>query len=64
MSAAFQKSDLSLSDAPSIAVLPFLNLSNDPQQDYFADGITEDITTELSRFKAFFVISRNSSFSY
>lgn len=58
------KIDLSLSDVPSIAVLPFLNLSNDPQQDYFADGITEDITTELSRFKALFVISRNSSFSY
>ena len=58
------KIDLSLSDAPSIAVLPFLNLGNDPQQDYFADGITEDITTELSRFKALFVISRNSSFSY
>ena len=58
------KIDLSLSDAPSIAVLPFLNLSDDPQQDYFADGITEDITTELSRFKALFVISRNSSFSY
>ena len=44
------------SDAPSIAVLPFLNMSNDPEQDYFADGITEDITTELSRFKALFVI--------
>ncbi len=58
------KVDLALSDAPSIAVLPFLNLSGDPQQDYFADGITEDITTELSRFKALFVISRNSSFSY
>ena len=58
------KIDLSLSDAPSIAVLPFLNLSDDPQQDYFADGITEDITTELSRFKALFVIARNSSFSY
>lgn len=55
---------LSLPDKPSIAVLPFLNLSSDPQQDYFADAISEDITTELSRFKALFVIARNSAFSY
>ncbi len=56
--------DLSLPDNPSIAVLPFLNLSDDPQQAYFADGITEDITTELSRFKSLFVIARNSAFTY
>jgi len=52
------------SDRPSIAVLPFLNLSGDPDQDYFADGIVEDITTALSRNRAFFVIARNSSFIY
>ena len=51
-------------DKPSIAVLPFDNLSNDPDQEYFADGISEDIITELSRFHWFFVIARNSSFSY
>ena len=56
--------DLPLPDKPSIAVLPFLNLSSDPQQDYFADAISEDITTELSRFKALFVIARNSAFTY
>ena len=56
--------DLTLPDKPSIAVLPFLNLSSDPQQDYFADAISEDITTELSRFKALFVIARNSAFTY
>ena len=55
---------LSLPDKPSIAVLPFLNLSADPQQDYFADAISEDITTELSRFRALFVIARNSAFTY
>jgi adenylate cyclase len=51
-------------DRPSIAVLPFANLSGDPQQDYFSDGITEDITTELSRFSELLVIARNSSFQY
>jgi TolB-like protein/Tfp pilus assembly protein PilF len=49
---------------PSIAVLPFNNLSGDPQQQYFSDGITEDIITDLSRFRALFVIARNSSFQY
>jgi len=49
---------------PSIAVLPFLNLSDDPEQRYFSDGITEDIITELSRFRTLFVIARNSSFQY
>ena len=51
-------------DKPSIAVLPFDNMSGDPQQDFFADGITEDIITELSRFRELFVISRNSSFKF
>jgi adenylate cyclase len=51
-------------DRPSVAVLPFANLSGDPQQDYFSDGITEDITTELSRFSELSVIARNSAFQY
>jgi Adenylate and Guanylate cyclase catalytic domain len=55
---------LTLPDVPSIAVLPFQNLSGDPDQDYFADGIVEDIITALSRAKSLFVIARNSSFSY
>jgi adenylate cyclase len=49
---------------PSIAVLPFDNMSGDPEQEYFADGITEDITTALSKIRSFLVISRNSSFTY
>jgi TolB-like protein len=53
-----------LPDKPSIAVLPFANLSGDPQQDYFADGVVEDITTSLSRIRWLFVIARNSSFAY
>ena len=56
--------DLSLPDKPSIAVLPFTNMSGDPEQEYFTDGITEDIITELSRFHSLFVIARNSSFTY
>jgi TolB-like protein/tetratricopeptide (TPR) repeat protein len=51
-------------DKPSIAVLPFTNMSGDPEQAYFSDGITEDILTELSRFRALSVISRNSSFRF
>ena len=51
-------------DKPSIAVLPFTNMSGDPDQEYFSDGITEDILTELSRFHEFTVIARNSSFRY
>jgi adenylate cyclase len=51
-------------DRPSVAVLPFANLSGDSQQDYFSDGITEDITTELSRFSELMVIARNSAFQY
>jgi len=53
-----------LPDKPSIAVLPFQNLSGDPEQEFFADGMVEDIITALSRFKSLFVIARNSSFTY
>ena len=55
---------LPLPDKPSIAVLPFTNLSGDPEQEYFADGIVEDVITELSRFGRLFVIARNTSFTY
>jgi adenylate cyclase len=55
---------LPLPDKPSIAVLPFTNRSGDPEQDYFADGIVEDVITGLSRIKWIFVIARNSSFAY
>jgi TolB-like protein/class 3 adenylate cyclase len=55
---------LPLVDKPSIAVLPFVNMSGDPEQEYFSDGITEDIITELARFSSLFVIARNSSFHY
>jgi adenylate cyclase len=55
---------LTLPDKPSIAVLPFSNMSDDPEQEYFADGMTEDVITELSRFHELFVIARNSTFSY
>jgi TolB-like protein/class 3 adenylate cyclase/tetratricopeptide (TPR) repeat protein len=53
-----------LPDKPSIAVLPFQNMSGDPEQEYFTDGMVEDIITALSRFKSLFVIARNSSFTY
>jgi adenylate cyclase len=55
---------LALPDKPSIAVLPFQNMSGDPEQEYFADGMVEEITTALSRFKWLFVIARNSSFTF
>jgi len=58
------KDALPLRDKPSIAVLPFTNMSGDPEQEYFSDGITEYIITELSRFHSLFVIARNSSFIY
>ena len=58
------RGSLPLPDKPSIAVLPFQNMSGDPEQEYFADGIAEDIITALSRFHWFFVIARNSSFTY
>ena len=55
---------LPLPSRPSIAVLPFTNMSGDPEQEYFTDGIVEDVTTELSKFTGLFVIARNSSFQY
>jgi TolB-like protein len=51
-------------DRPSIAVLPFPNMGGDPEQDYFADGMTEEVITALSRCAWLFVIARNSSFTY
>jgi len=51
-------------DRPSLAVLPFINLSADPEQEYFSDGITEDIITELARFRSLSVVARNSSFAF
>jgi TolB-like protein/class 3 adenylate cyclase len=62
--AVSQPRALPLPDKPSIAVLPFTNLSSDPEQEYFADGMVDDIITALSHFKALFVIARNSSFTY
>jgi adenylate cyclase len=53
-----------LPDRPSIAVLPFQSMSGDPEQEYFADGMVEEIITALSRFKSLFVIARNSSFTF
>jgi adenylate cyclase len=58
------KPSLALPDKPSIAVLPFQNMSGDPEQEYFADGMVEDIITALSRIRWLFVIARNSSFTY
>jgi adenylate cyclase len=59
-----QAAALALPDKPSIAVLPFQNMSGDPEQEYFVDGLVEDLTTALSRFRSLFVIARNSSFTY
>jgi adenylate cyclase len=59
-----QSAPPALPDKPSIAVLPFTNMSGDPEQEYFADGITEDIITELSRFREFTVMARNATFHY
>jgi len=69
IAAAVQKSETRvqtpmIGDKPAIAVLPFVNMSGEPEQEFFADGITEDILTELSRFRELFVISRNSAFVY
>ncbi|WP_172221605.1 winged helix-turn-helix domain-containing tetratricopeptide repeat protein [Mesorhizobium sp. NZP2077] len=59
-----KRKPLPLPDKPSIAVLPFVNLSNDPEQEAFADGLTEDLITDLSRAPGLFVIARNSTFAY
>jgi adenylate cyclase len=59
-----QSNALPLPSKPSVAVLPFTNMSGDPEQDYFSDGITEDIITELSRNRSLFVIARNSAFMF
>jgi TolB-like protein len=62
--ASAQKAALPLPDKPSVAVLPFENMTGDPRQEYFADGFTEQIITSLSKIPALFVISRNSTFTY
>jgi len=59
-----QRLPLALPDKPSIAVLAFTNMSGDPDQEYFAEGIAEEITMALARLRGFFVISRNSAFTY
>jgi adenylate cyclase len=64
MKSALEEKPFPLPTRPSIAVLPFQNLSGDPEQEYFADGMVEDIITALSRFKSLFVIARNSTFIY
>jgi TolB-like protein len=61
---AAEQTPLLLPDRPAIAVLPFTNMSDNPEQEYFSDGITEDIITALSKLRWFFVIARNSSFTY
>ena len=64
VASASKRQPLPLPNKPSIAVLPFTNMSGDPEQDYFCDGLVEDIITALSRFRALFVIARTSSFTY
>src|SRR5690348_4291050 len=62
--AARASTALPLPDRPAIAVLPFINMSGDPEQEYFSDGISEDIITALAKLRWFFVVARNSSFIY
>jgi len=62
--ASVERMALPLPDKPAIVVLPFINISNDSEQDFFADGITDDLITELSKVSGLFVIARNTSFSY
>ncbi len=62
--ASVERKAISLPDKPSIAVLPFLNLSDDPNQEYFVDGMTEDLITDLAKIKSLFVIARNTVFTY
>ena len=62
--ASVEKMAFPLPDKPSIAVLPFDNMSGDPEQEYFSDGITEEIITALSKVTEIFVIARNSTFTY
>jgi len=63
-SSSWKKTALELPDKPSIAVLPFTNMSGDPEQEYFSDGITEDITTALSKYRWFLVVARHTTFTY
>jgi TolB-like protein/class 3 adenylate cyclase len=62
--ASVEKMAFPLPDKPSIAVLPFVNLSDDPKQEYFADGMTDDLITDLSKISGLFIIARNSTFTY
>ncbi len=62
--ASIERMAFALPDKPSIAVLPFNNMSDDPSQEYFVDGMTEDLITDLSKASALFVIARNSVFTY
>ncbi|UCB49258.1 MAG: guanylyl cyclase, partial [Deltaproteobacteria bacterium] len=62
--ASVEKKATPLEDKPSLAVLPFVNMSDDPKQEYFSDGITEDLITDLSKIAGIFVIARNSTFTY